>query len=140
MAHASLSVPLTLTSGAPTAALPLARRVLVIQTDPLIGSLLSYLLLERGLDSRVVTTVAQTSEAIRSWRPDLLLIDVPRLGTEAWTSLVQHRQDSMANIPAIALVADSYPAFHAQALDATVLSKPFNLDDLEVHLQRLTGD
>lgn len=53
-----------------------ARRVLVVEDEPLMSSLLQEVLTERGFTVRAVSDVSQAKKEIEAFDPDMLLLDV----------------------------------------------------------------
>lgn len=107
------------------------RRILVIDDDPLIGAA-TCLALETGGGYRVelCESGSEALDVARSFRPDLVLLDVmiPHLDGPA-TLAALRRAEGLADLPVVFLTGRTDPADLARyrALGARdVISKPFD--------------
>ena len=114
------------------------KRVLVVEDDPIIRSLIVEVLQEVGHDTLQAEDGFSGVQLAQSEQPDVVLMDLmlPVLdGTEAIRRLKS--DPATCAIPTIAMSA-SYTRLHAEDLPAdAVLAKPFDLSAL---LNLVTGE
>jgi len=107
-------------------------RILLVEDDPAIRSLILELLAEEGYDVHVAVDGQSGVRAARSNRPDLILMDLmlPVLDGMAATRQLK-RDPATCQIPIIAISAGTNLRIHANDLPADgVVAKPFDLDTL----------
>jgi CheY-like chemotaxis protein len=122
------------------------KRILVVEDDPVIQSLIVEFLSEEGFDLLAAADGRSGVELARSAKPDLILMDLmlPVLDGMAATRLL--KQDPQTRpIPVIAVSAGTNLRLHAEHLPAdSVVGKPFDLDTLlaavTVQLQLTSND
>jgi len=118
---------------------PAAVRVLVVDDDEDIRLAVELALgEEHGFEVRPCASLEEALEALRSFSPDLLLLDVEMPGHDGPATLARLREEaSLRETPAIFLTARVEPARIARyrALGARdVIAKPFDLQSLRRRL------
>ena len=112
---------------------PLAsRRVLVVEDDDAIRSLLEVALADEGYEVRTAEHGSAALKILDVWRPELILLDLMMPVLDGWAFRARQVADaSLATIPVIVLSAAYQASRQAEILAvAAVLAKPFDLDDL----------
>ena len=107
------------------------RRVLVVDDDPGIRSVISEALVEEGWEVRSAGDGRQALGVLRAWRPDAILLDLMMPVMDGWKFREVQRRlpDGLGDVPLIVLSAAREVSAHADALGAAVaLPKPFDLD------------
>jgi CheY-like chemotaxis protein len=107
-------------------------RVLVVEDNPDIRTLLSDALADAGFEARAVENGAEALTFAAEWRPDVMILDLMMPVMDGPTFL-RNRQRSpvLSTIPVMVLTAQ--PGHHRvlEGLDVTVvLRKPYDLDEL----------
>jgi CheY-like chemotaxis protein len=112
------------------------RHIMVIDDDPVVRDLVQELLTDEGYAVTCLEEAGAAEAAIRSFRPDLLILDL-RFGAElAGLALIDRLQRDPATqaIRAVICSADSRALHeHATALEErqiAAIAKPFDLDEL----------
>jgi DNA-binding response OmpR family regulator len=116
-------------------------RVLVVEDDTDQGRLIAELLLDEGLEPRVVTNGSDGLALLREWSPDVVVLDLmlPDMDGQAFRA-EQRRIPSVRDVPVILLSATYGRHVRAQAdvLEAAVgLEKPFDVEELLAAVRRL---
>ncbi len=115
------------------------RKILVIEDDPDVRSMISILL---GLEGYRVSTAENGREALDvlhgGVRPDLILVDLMMPVMNGWQFRAEQVRDpSIADIPAVVISGGDRVAEHTKALGAAdYLRKPIDLDVLLATVQR----
>ncbi|MDP8923245.1 MAG: response regulator [Chloroflexota bacterium] len=112
---------------------PLAnRRVLVVEDDDAIRSLLDLVLAAEGYDVRTAEHGGAALDVLERWSPHLILLDLMMPVLDGWGFRArQVANPSWAAIPVILLSAVYEVSRQAEVLAvAAVHAKPFDLDDL----------
>lgn len=108
------------------------RKVLVVDDDPFIRTLLVAWLQEAGYGVVTAEDGQQALDVLRSERPDVLLLDLmmPKLDGYALARIIR-THDATRGLPIIVLSADARAPqkLNGVRIDAFI-SKPFDLDDL----------
>ena len=113
----------------------MSKRILVVDDEVPIADLLSQALADEGYETRKVVQSLRVFDAVREYRPDLILLDLmmPYLNGQDELRLISMDQESQRQIPVIVVtgcVDDSLEA-RALALGArAVLRKPLSIDHL----------
>jgi two-component system, chemotaxis family, chemotaxis protein CheY len=118
---------------------PLAdRRVLVVEDDDAIRSLLDLVLTDEGYDVRTAEHGGTALDVLERWSPHLILLDLMMPVLDGWDFRArQVAHTSWASIPVIVLSAMYDASRQAELLAvAAVLAKPFDLD----HVVATVGD
>jgi DNA-binding response OmpR family regulator len=116
-------------------------RVLVIEDDEAISTVLALTLVDEGYSVRQAGDAAEALAILRVWRPDAILLDVELPGPDGWTFRREQRAlPGAASVPVVVVSASHrLTAPSPELIPAAVLPKPFDLDDLLATLSRLTG-
>jgi DNA-binding response OmpR family regulator len=108
----------------------LGGRVLVVEDNPVIGQFITTALREEGCEVMTTWNGADALEEIRSFRPDLIVLDMWLPIMQGQTFLEIHRQSRESQAPVIAITASSNLAEKAKELGAAeVFHKPFDLNE-----------
>jgi signal transduction histidine kinase len=116
-------------------------RILIVEDDRQILSIVSLLLEDEGYE---VLTASDGKQALARLRegppPDLIILDLMLPTLDGWEfRTIQRADPSLANIPVLAVSADS--SAKAAAIDATsFLRKPFGAEDLLARVHKLLGE
>jgi len=119
------------------------RRVLVAEDEPDIADALRQALTERlDVELDIVANGALVMDSVAARRPDLLILDVALPGLNGLDVFDLLRSDPrLQGLPVLFLTG--LPERAETASDATgvheVLAKPFDVDDLIAHADRLMG-
>lgn len=115
------------------------RRILVIEDDPDVRSMISIML---NIEGYHVDTAENGREALEKLRggadPDLILVDLMMPVMNGWQFRAEQVRDpDFAQIPAIVISGGDRVAEHTRALGATdYLRKPIDLEVLLATVQR----
>jgi two-component system cell cycle response regulator DivK len=115
------------------------KSVLVFDDDVDILSILEYLLEEKGWKINTRTCCANLLVDIEETQPDVILMDnwIPEAGGKVATKMIKSHP-VFKNIPVIYFSANNdIERLAAEAGADTFLSKPFDLDQLEVLLENV---
>ncbi len=107
-------------------------RIVVVEDDKLIGSMLVRALKKAGHKVRYETTPEQILDIIISWSPDIVMLDIKLPGKSGLDILAEIKEQEIKT-QVIMLTADdsvetSVKAMKLGAID--YLTKPFNLDEV----------
>ncbi len=115
----------------------MAERILIMDDDDLIRTVVAERLKRRGFDVTTAKCLAEAREAIKGAHPDAALLDIrlpDGLGTDLLEELVEDDDVPCVMITAHATVESAVEALQKGAAD--YLEKPFSLDRLEATLDR----
>ncbi|HEX9565814.1 MAG TPA: response regulator transcription factor [Gemmatimonadaceae bacterium] len=107
-------------------------RVLVVEDQRDLATLLAHNLRQEGLDVRTVEDGSQAPGIVRTWRPDLIILDLMLPGMDGFDVLRAVRGDSQ-DVPVLILSARSEEQDRIRGfrLDADqYVTKPFSLVEL----------
>lgn len=107
-------------------------RVLVVEDQPDIGEMLSAALNDEGLETRLVSDGREVVTMVRSWNPDLIVLDLMLPGMDGYEVLRQVRAQH-DHLPVIILSArvEESDKIRGFRLDADqYVTKPFSLVEL----------
>jgi len=113
--------------------------ILMIDDDPSIIDLATYILKQAGMDAQGITNPLETLEKISETKPDLILVDLHMpecTGIELAKVIRQHT--NLANIPIIFLSAETDSMVQLEtALQGgdEFLSKPIKIDELSAFIE-----
>ncbi len=117
---------------------PPSARVLVVEDDTHIRSILETALVDEGYDVRVAAHGLEGLSLLADWPADVILLDLMLPVMDGWTFLAERQQGKIAPHARVVVLSASRGArpeeLREQGVDA-VIPKPFNLDTL---LDRLT--
>ena len=111
----------------------MGNKILVVDDDPEISSLVQYTLESQGHTVRVCDNGREVLETLKSYKPDLLVLDVMLPGIDGYSLASQISEDGdLSAMPIIVLSAlePSRTMFQRFSQVAAFLTKPFNTDDL----------
>jgi len=109
------------------------RRVLVIDDELGIRSVLAEALVEEGWEVQSARDGREALRVLRAWRPDAILLDLMMPVMDGWAFRKAQRglPDGLSDVPLIVLSAAREVAAHGVALGAAVaLPKPFDFDEV----------
>lgn len=108
----------------------MAHRVLAVDDDPVIQRLLEVNLELEGYEVALASDGVEALEVARSFRPDVILLDVMMPRMDGWQACEQLKQDpDLQEIPVVFLSARAQDADVARGTDAgaaAYLTKPFD--------------
>ena len=111
----------------------MGNKILVVDDDPEISSLLQYTLESLGHQVKVCDNGREALDILHSYKPELLVLDVMLPGIDGYSLTAQIAEDAQLNkVPIIVLSAlePSRTMFQRFSQVAGFLTKPFNTDDL----------
>jgi|GEM_PF-1066064 len=124
-----------------------ARRVLVVDDNPVNQLLMRHQLERLGFDPTVVASGGEAIDRFTEVRPDVVLMDcqMPGLDGFATTRALRRveRRSASAPVPIVAVTANALPGERARCIEAgmdEVLTKPVGLHQLGGTLARWLGD
>ncbi|GAB4033555.1 MAG: hypothetical protein Fur0012_13370 [Elusimicrobiota bacterium] len=108
-------------------------KIMVVDDDPEISSLVQYTLESLGHTIKVCDNGREVIDAIKDFKPELMVMDVMLPGIDGYSLTSKITEDpQMASIPIIVLSAlePSRSMFSKFNQVSAFLTKPFNTDDL----------
>lgn len=111
----------------------MGNKILVVDDDPEISSLVEYTLETLGHQVKVCDNGREVIDMLRSYKPDLLVLDVMLPGIDGYSLASQISEDAdLKEMPIIVLSAlePSRTMFQRFSQVAAFMTKPFNTDDL----------
>ena len=111
----------------------MGNKILVVDDDPEISSLVQYTLETLGHQIKVCDNGREVLDTLRSYKPDLLVLDVMLPGIDGYSLASQISEDpELSKMPIVVLSAlePSRTMFQRFSQVAAFLTKPFNTDDL----------
>ncbi len=114
-------------------------RILFIDDDELIGTMLSRSLKSSGYEVRVETGAEGIVDKIKTWFPDIVLLDINlpgRSGIDILREIVEQRVATQV----VMLTADDSAETAVKAMKlgaADYLTKPFNIEEMKVLFQNI---
>jgi CheY-like chemotaxis protein len=116
-----------------------APRVLVVDNDPAICEVVALVLTDDGCEVRVRHGGRQGLQALRRWRPDLVVLDLRLPDREEEAFLHACRQHVAGETPFLVMSASPNLEHHAARLGVdSILSMPFDIDELCRAVHQLT--
>jgi CheY-like chemotaxis protein len=116
--------------------------VLVIDDEESIRSALKDMLGDEGHEVRTAADGRQGLQIIEVWAPDVILLDLsmPVMGGRAFREAQLGLPQALRDVPIIALTGARNAEEQARAIGAVaVLSKPFDLNELEQAVDKAVG-
>jgi DNA-binding response OmpR family regulator len=107
-------------------------KILAVDDDPEISSLVQYTLESLGHEVKVCDNGRDVMDTLKSFKPQLLILDVMLPGIDGYSLTNQITEDAETqNIPIIVLSAlePSRTMFQRFTQVAAFMTKPFNTDD-----------
>jgi len=115
--------------------------VLVIEDSASVRRLIEVCLRVLGVDVKSASDGTEGLEAIRSDRPDAVVLDIGLPGLDGWEVLRQLRDDpSTADLKVLVLTAHAQPEMADRAAKGgadSFMTKPFRPLDLRVQVEKL---
>ena len=112
---------------------PPGRRVLVVEDDSDIRSMIVALLQDDGFEARSVASGREALALAESWRPDVIVLDLVLSENEAWRVSPEQRRLASVGVPIVLISAAIPRVLAAAAADlgaAATLRKPFDAEAL----------
>ncbi len=119
----------------------MAKKILVIDDDPVGGRLVEARLLNEGYDVSLVTNGEAGLEALRRERPALIILDIEMPEMNGYTFIIEMKKDEvLKDTPVIVLTAhEENRAIFARRGIKNYLVKPVNFDELFAKIIELAG-
>jgi len=114
-------------------------RIFLVDDDELIIAMLSRMLKNSGYDVRIATNATNLVSKIKSWPPDIVLLDI-RIGDQSGIDVLPELVKLDLPTQVVMLTADdtAETAVKAMKLGAVdYLTKPFNIDEVKIVLQNI---
>lgn len=111
----------------------MGNKILVVDDDPEISSLVEYTLESLGHTVKVCDNGREVLDTLRSFKPDMMVLDVMLPGIDGYSLASQISEDpELGKMPIVVLSAlePSRTMFQRFSQVAAFLTKPFNTDDL----------
>jgi two-component system, chemotaxis family, chemotaxis protein CheY len=106
-------------------------RILVVDDDESIRQIVRLCLSDEGYDVFEAANGLDALGLLRDFRPDLILLDLRMPVMDGWEFARRYRRGPGPHAPIVAFIAALNAQQECADLDAaSVLSKPFDLDDL----------
>ena len=117
------------------------RRVLVVEDDDAIASLVQQALLdEGGYEVRRAGDGVEALEVLSGWRPDVIVLDLMMPRMDGWRFREEQRRLAIAaDVPILVASASRRVDNLAGDFAAAVIRKPFDLDELISRVEELAG-
>jgi two-component system response regulator RegX3 len=119
-------------------------RVLIVEDEPALADSVRYALEREGFECTIIADGAKAVEFVRSWRPDLVLLDLMLPGMPGMDVCRQIR--AMGRIPIVMVTAKDTEADKVLGLELGAddyITKPFGMQELLARvravLRRATG-
>ena len=113
-------------------------QVLVVEDERDIAALVAYHLTKEGYRVRTVSTGAEALDAVRSERPDLVVLDLMLPGLSGFEILEEmRRQPSVEDVPVVVLTARREESDRIRGLELGAddyLTKPFSPQELVLRI------
>ncbi len=118
-------------------------RILVIEDDPSVRTLLQKSLASRGYAVESVTDGLEGLTKLEKSRPDLMIVDImmPRLDGMTFVKAIKGN-DKTSPIPVIFLTAKNDPKTMIEGINVGArfyITKPFQLDELIAKVEKALG-
>lgn len=117
----------------------MAKRILIFDDDVDILSICTYILEEQGWEVYTSPHCNNIDTTVRSIQPDVILMDnwIPDTGGVVATQILKNQND-LKDIPVIYFSANNdIQTLAKQAGADTYLEKPFDLNELEIIINRM---
>lgn len=114
-------------------------RVLIIDDEAVLLEMLARICRKSGCDAQGCTTVSSALESLRTWHPDLVLVDY-HIGPESGMEILEACQREFPDLPAIMITSERSPEVVIQALRFGVRDfflKPLDPAELVSAIQRI---
>ena len=111
------------------------RRVLIVEDEPTVQTILAGLLEDEGYACRVCADGREALAAVAEAMPDLVVLDLLLPGLDGWGFLAAYRRLAPPRAPV--LVTSSQPAPAGD--DVAYVARPFDMDELMAVVRRLVA-
>ncbi len=114
-------------------------KVFVVDDDELIVSMLSRMLKKSGYDIRVATSTDNVVSAIRTWSPDVVLLD-NKFPEKSGVDVLRELNEQEIPAQVVMLTADNTAETAVKAMKlgaADYLTKPFSVHEVKIVLRNL---
>jgi DNA-binding response OmpR family regulator len=113
--------------------------LLIVEDDEDIGEFLTHAIKEEtSYHTFHVTDAVQALEAVRSIKPSLFLLDYHLPGIDGLELADRlHATEGLETVPTLMMSANAPPKEALRQRHITFLKKPFDLNDLLIHIERL---
>lgn len=118
-------------------------RILMVDDDELIISMLARALNKDGYTTQMLHTAKGAVEKIMSWQPDLVLLDVDLREDINGLDLLRMLQEEGANFPIVMLTSDDSSESAIKALRygaSDYQNKPFNVEEIKIVISQLLAN
>lgn len=118
-----------------------ALRVLVVEDEPTIASLLLEMLRDEGFEVQHAADGVDALELLHTWLPNAILLDLtlPRLDGWGFRAAQRDLPEPLCSVPVIVMSGVRYTD-RLDTLDAAaVIPKPFDIEELIATLKATTG-
>jgi len=115
------------------------KRILIIEDDLHIAEGLKLNLFFKGYDAKIAPDGPSGLREWKEWKPKLIILDIMLPGIDGLSVLRNIRLED-ERVPILILTAKSEPEYRLKGLSYGVddyLSKPFNLDEFLLRVERL---
>ena len=120
------------------------KKVLIVEDNEMNRDMLSRRLSRKGYEIEIAENGEAGLAAMRSWGPDIVLMDMGLPIKDGWTATADAKADEeIKNIPIIALTAHAMAEDRKKALDAgcdEYDTKPIEFEGLLKKINTLVGD
>jgi len=118
-------------------------RILLVDDDELIISMLSRALLKEGYETYLLHSSEQAVEKIIEWQPHALLLDVDLGAGANGLDILESLRAEECDFPIVMLTADDSAESAIRALKAGAddyLNKPFNIEEVKIVIENLLNN
>src|ERR1700692_4819270 len=122
----------------------MATQVIVVDDDPIVGSLTLELLKDAGFEARLIQDSLKAQDEIKREQPSLVVLDILMPGIDGLTLLHRLKSDPLTKkIRAIVVSGKSFAAEKTRALQygaALFIEKPYDVDSFGAQVTALMKD
>lgn len=115
-------------------------RILLLDDDELIISMLARALRKEGYETQLLHSSVGAVEKIIAWQPDMMLLDI-ELGEElSGLDVLKRLHDEQVKFPVVMLTGDDSGESAIKALRygaSDYLAKPFNIEEVKIVVERI---
>ncbi len=114
-------------------------RVFLLDDDELIVSVLAKALKKEGYEMYAETETDSVINKIRSWAPDIVVLDITMPGRSGM-DILQEIRSSEINTQVVMLTADDTAETAARAMKlgaVDYVTKPFNMDEVKIVISNI---
>jgi len=118
-------------------------RILLLDDDELIISMLARLLGKEGYATHTLRSADNAIETIMSWQPDLVLLDIDLREEITGLDLLRQLKEEGVEFPIVMLTSDDSREAAIKALRfgaADYQNKPFNFEELKIVIEQLLAN